>query len=68
MIERGNNADSFVIVGARVLDIMIVTNEKKKLSASKIRDICKHFHIECINLEMFMELEGWVFWQQSVCY
>lgn len=61
LLNGGSNADSFVIARAGVLGLTVVTNEKQKPNAAKIPNICSHFDIACINLEGFMELEGWRF-------
>jgi len=38
-----------------------VTTEKFKANGTKIPNICKHFDIECLSLEEFMEREEWEF-------
>ncbi|HDK37844.1 MAG TPA: DUF4411 family protein, partial [Thiolapillus brandeum] len=30
-------------------------------NSAKIPNVCKHFSVECINLEGFMEQEEWTF-------
>jgi hypothetical protein len=32
-----------------------------KLHGAKIPNICEHFNVKCVNLEKFMEVEGWSF-------
>ena len=54
-------ADPFVIARAKVLDCQVVTTELFKDNSAKIPNVCKHFSVECINLEGFMEQEGWTF-------
>lgn len=55
-------ADPFVIAKAKILDACVVTEEKvKSVNGIKIPTICKHFKIDCINLEQFMEKEKWEF-------
>jgi len=36
--------------------------ERLKRNAAKIPNICQHYSIPCVDLEQFMEVEGWVFW------
>lgn len=52
-------ADPFIIASAAVKDeSRVVTQETFDEGAAKIPNICSHFNIGCINLEMFMEMEG----------
>ncbi len=39
----------------------VVTLERLKPNAVKIPNICEHFKIAYLDLERFMEKEGWVF-------
>jgi Domain of unknown function (DUF4411) len=61
ILKGGKNADSFVIAKARVLKATVVTLEKPKPKSVKIPNICEHFGVKCIDLEQFMESEGWQF-------
>lgn len=54
-------ADPFVIASARVGNGCVVTEEVVKETGAKIPNVCRHFGIKCVNLEQFMENEGWVF-------
>jgi hypothetical protein len=54
-------ADPFVIAKAKISEGWVVTQEKLKENAAQIPNVCKHFGIPCINLEEFMEKEGWQF-------
>lgn len=54
-------ADPFVIARAKIFDCPVVTVETFKNNAAKIPNVCKHFDIPHINLEGFMQQEGWVF-------
>jgi len=54
-------ADPFVIGAAKVRDGFVVSEETKKPNAAKIPNVCEHFDIECINVEGFMNKEGWAF-------
>ena len=61
-IQKGGlNADPFVIAKAAVNDAIVVTLETERPKAVGIPNICKHFGIECFNLENFMEAEDWEF-------
>ena len=54
-------ADPFIIALAKVIDGCVVTEEKEKSNAPKIPNICRHFGVDCTNLQGFMEREGWSF-------
>jgi hypothetical protein len=54
-------ADPFVIARAKISDCPVVTTEIFKDNAAQIPNVCKHFSIQCINLEGFMKQEGWTF-------
>ncbi len=54
-------ADPFVIASAKVRDACVITEESKKDNAAKIPNVCEYFHINCSNLEGFMEREKWKF-------
>lgn len=54
-------ADPFVIARAAVENGVVVTQEQFKENAAKIPNVCKHFEIKPIDLENFMEQEGWEF-------
>lgn len=61
LIRGGRNADPFLIARAAVTSSTVLTIEKHKPNSAKIPNICKHFSIPCVDLEQFMESEGWVF-------
>lgn len=61
MLQGNPVADPFVIARAKVLDCQVVTTEKFRENSTKIPNICEYFSIQCINLEEFMEQEGWTF-------
>jgi hypothetical protein len=61
VLRGGRCADPFVIARAAVDDRAVVTVEEYKPNAVKIPNICRHFDIECLSLEQFMEAEGWEF-------
>lgn len=54
-------ADPFVIARAKVLNCQVVTTEVFRDNSAKIPNVCKYFSVQCINLEKFMEQEGWTF-------
>lgn len=59
--KGGKNADPFVIAKAAVIAGTVVTLEQKKPNAARIPNICKHFDVQCVSLEDFMEAENWEF-------
>ena len=54
-------ADPFIIASAHEREACVVTEESRKAHAGKIPNVCDYFGIDCINLETFMEREGWFF-------
>ena len=61
-IQKGGlNADPFVVAKAAVNQGIVVTLESRQPNAAKIPNICEHLGILCMNLEEFMEEEGWQF-------
>lgn len=61
ILKGGKNADPFVIAKAFVVQGTVVTMELFKPNGAKIPNICRHFNIQCVTLEEFMEQEGWQF-------
>jgi hypothetical protein len=61
LLEGGPFADPFVIARASVLNGTVVTEEKFKLHAAKIPNICAHFRIGCANLQEFLLAQNWTF-------
>jgi hypothetical protein len=61
LLKGGYNADPFVIARAAVERRTVVTMEKFKPNAAKVPNICRHFGVECMTLEEFMEAEKWQF-------
>ncbi len=59
--KGGLNADPFVIAKAHSIQGTVVTLEGAPPNAAKIPNICQHFGVRCLNLEQFMEEEGWQF-------
>jgi len=55
-------AGPFVAARARCLEEgRVVTTESNYPNAAKIPNICRHFKIDCTDLEGFMEREDWRF-------
>lgn len=54
-------ADPFVIACAKIKGGTVVTEEQLKPNAAKIPNVCAHFNVSCINLERFMQQQGWAF-------
>jgi hypothetical protein len=59
-------ADPFLIAKAWALKGSleggcVVTQEVKKPNAAGIPNVCEHFAVQCMDLEGFMENEGWKF-------
>ncbi len=61
LYKGGNNADPFVVAKAAVTNGTVVTLESNLPNASRIPNICDHFDVQWLNLEDFMETEGWEF-------
>jgi len=61
LLKGGRNADAFVVARAAVEQGSVITMELFKPNAAKIPNICRHFNIDCLTLEEFMEAEGWQF-------
>lgn len=54
-------ADPFIIACAKINGGTVVTEEQIKPHAAKIPNVCQHFNVPCIDLEKFMQQQGWVF-------
>jgi hypothetical protein len=54
-------ADPFVIACAKIKGGTVVTEEQLKPNAAKIPNVCAHFKVPCIDLEKFMQQQGWTF-------
>lgn len=54
-------ADPFVIACARMRGGTVVTEERLKPHAAKIPNVCQHFDVPCMDLEEFMQAQGWSF-------
>lgn len=54
-------ADPFVIARAKVGNGVVITQEQFIENAPRIPNVCQHFGVEYVDLEGFMEGEGWRF-------
>ncbi len=54
-------ADPYLIASAKIKGGCIVTEEKEKKNAAKIPNLCKHYSVDCIDLEEFMKRNNWKF-------
>ena len=54
-------ADPFVIACAKIKNGTVVTEERFRPNAAKIPNVCSHFSVPCIDLEGFMQAQGWSF-------
>jgi len=61
LLKGGPFADPFIIAKAFVEQGTVVSMEKPKPNAAKIPNICEHFHIPCINLQVFLKQNNWRF-------
>jgi hypothetical protein len=61
LLMGGLNADPFIIARAHAIGATVVTLEGEPPNGAKIPNICRHFGIQCMSLEGFMEAEDWTF-------
>ena len=61
LLNGGKVADPFVVAKAAVMNGTVVTTEEHRPHAARIPNICEHFEVPCVSLEIFMELEDWKF-------
>jgi hypothetical protein len=61
LLMGGLNADPFIIARAHAIGATVVTLEGEPANGAKIPNICRHFGIQCMSLEGFMEAEDWTF-------
>lgn len=61
LFKGGLNADAFIVARAHAIGGTVVTMERLKPNAVKIPNICEHFGVPYLDLEGFMEAEGWQF-------
>lgn len=54
-------ADPFVVALAKTREGTVVTEEELKPNAAKIPNVCQHLGVPCMNLEKFMQVQGWSF-------
>lgn len=61
LYKGGRNADAFIVARASAIGGTVVTLERLKPNAVRVPNICAHFKIPYLDLEGFMEKEGWEF-------
>lgn len=61
LFKGGRNADPFLIARASCCQGTVLTMEQMRPNAARIPNICEHFKIPCVDLQRFMEAEGWMF-------
>ncbi len=61
LIKGGPFADPFIIAKAKIEGAIVISQEQYKSNAVKIPNICKHYGIECLDLEGFLTREKWSF-------
>ncbi|KQO57342.1 hypothetical protein ASF24_17625 [Methylobacterium sp. Leaf86] len=61
LLKGGRMADPFVIAKGHIEGRTVVTTEIFKPNGSKIPNICRHFGVECISIQEFMESQNWRF-------
>lgn len=54
-------ADPFVVAAAKANNGCVVSEEVEKPNSAQIPNVCKHFGVDCTNLEGFMARVGWRF-------
>ena len=59
--KTDESADPFLIARAKILDGMVISQERKRGNRVRIPTICGHFSIECGTLDDMMEKENWSF-------
>ena len=59
--KTDESADPFLIARAKILDGMVITQERERGNRVRIPSICYHFDIACGTLDDLMEVENWSF-------
>lgn len=59
LLEGKPVADPFVVAAAKHYPGTVVTEERLKPNAAKIPNICQRFRVPYLNLEAFMDSQGW---------
>ena len=54
-------ADPYLIARAKIIEGMVITQERERGNRVRIPTICGHFDIECGTLDNLMEKEDWSF-------
>lgn len=52
-------ADPWIVARAISLGAVVVTEERCRLNAAKIPNVCEHFHVDCVDLQAMLSQEGW---------
>lgn len=61
LLQGGYFADPFVIAKAKIKVAVVVTEEELRNNGARIPNICRHFGVQCKNLEGFLTAEDWKF-------
>lgn len=61
VLEGTPVADPFVVAAGKIHGACVVTEESLKPQASRIPNVCRHFHIDYANMEGMLSREGWKF-------
>ncbi len=61
VIGGGYVADPFIVAKAKIRNGIVVCQERLRQHAAKIPNVCRHFGVECVDIEGFMEKESWFF-------
>jgi hypothetical protein len=61
MLTSGPAADPFVVASAKHRNGCVITEETKRSDAIRIPNVCEHYGIAHMSLEVWMEKEGWKF-------
>ncbi len=54
-------ADPFLVAAPKVMEGCVVTEEANRPNAARIPNVCAHFHIDCTDVEGFLERLAWSF-------
>jgi hypothetical protein len=54
-------ADPWVIARARITSRVVVTEESDRPNAARIPNVCRHFGVDCTDMEGLLRREGWTY-------
>lgn len=54
-------ADPFVLAKAKITEGCVITEKRWKENSAKLPNVCKHFGVQYMDLEGFMQREDWTF-------